>query len=204
MRLNLAKGGAIISRPTIEARAGTIQTHRGSFQQNGLPNIVEIAVPPDAAALSVDLRPENTGSGVELFLYDCTTGECFSYDVGFPAAKSQRFVVRRPAPGRWIAAVDAAPFPASPGGFVLDEIITTGQPVRRSSLVPRPPGAIWQEAFRELPTLHDVEDRTAIVMFELLDASAEQLESDEPWSRHPAFVKLRDRPVAIATAIYRR
>ena len=81
---------------------------------------------------------------------------------------------------------------------------TTGQPVRRSSLVPRPPGAIWQEAFRELPTLHDVEDRTAIVMFELLDASAEQLESVEPWSRHPAFVKLRVRPVAIVTAIYRR
>jgi hypothetical protein len=203
--LDLRNRGAILAAPAVEARGGALRTHRAQFQPNGLPNIVEIIVPPDAAALSLDLRSEGTDSSVELFLYDCTTGECFSYDIGFPAAKSHRFVVRKPKEGRWVAAVNAAPFPAPDGAFVLDEIITAGASIRRSSRVPRPHGATWREVFEELPASLEIQGRTPVVVFELLDDAAEQAEAEKPWNTTFAnVVKLRDRPVAIATAVHRR
>lgn len=202
--LDLSNAGSLISEPAIEAWAGTLRTHRAAFRSNGLPNLIEIDVPADAATLSLRLGSENTQTNMELFLYDCTTGECFSYDVGFPAADRHTLDVRKPSPGRWIAAVNAAPFPTSGGVCVLDEIITTGTPTRRSSSVPRRLGASWREVFDHLPSSPEIKGRTPIVLFELLDVAAEREEERHPWNPHPRFVRLRDRPVAIATAIYRR
>ncbi len=136
--------------------------------------------------------------------YDCTTGECFSYDIGFPAAKSQTFVVRKPNPGRWVAAINAAPFPTSTGGFVLDEVITAGVPVRHPSSKPRARGETWRDVFHELPPSSGVQGGTPVVVFELLDEAAERAEAVAPWSTRPHFPQLRDRPVAIATAVHRR
>jgi hypothetical protein len=202
--LEIVNEGSFVAEPLIEAWPGTMKTHRAAFQQNGLANLVEINVPSGAQSLSLQLRSEGKETNTELFLYDCTTGECFSYDIGFPAAASQTLHVRKPTPGRWVAAVNAAPFPAAAGSFVLDEVLTTGTPVRRTSTTSRAAGARWQEVFDALPTSTAVRDRAQIVFFELLDAAAERDEVEHPWNSHPKFVKLRDRPVALGTAIYER
>ena len=202
--LDLHNRGAALTEPLIEAWQGSRRTHRAAFAANGVSNVIDIDVPPDAGSLILDLRRDGTSANVELFLYNCTTGQCFSYDVAFPAAESQRLVVRRPAPGRWVAAVNAAPFPRSRGGFVLDEIITTGVPTRRPSAAGRPTGAAWREAFDDLPPPSDIAGRTPVVVFEVIDSAAERREQVQPWNPHPRFVKLRDRPVALGTAIYVR
>lgn len=201
--LELANAGSRIAEPAIDAWAGTMKTHRSAFA-SGLPRLVEIDVPAGAATLWLHLRTEAAATGTELFLYDCTTGECFSYDVGFPAGPSHRLAVRKPAAGRWVAAINAAPYPTSAGSFVLDEVITVGTAVRRSSSVSRSTGARWKEVFDELPASPEVRSGTTVILFELMDAAAERTEATRPWNPHPRFVKLRDRPVAIASTIYRR
>jgi hypothetical protein len=160
-------------------------------------------VPRDAATLSLQLRSEREGTNAELYLYDCTTGECFSYNIGFPAAKAHTVVVRKPNAGRWVAAVNAAPFPTAAGAFALEEVVTTGRPVRHTSTVARPPGARWQETIDNPTAPPAVAGKTPVLLLELLDAAAEREEVEHPWARTPRF-KLRDRPVALGTAIYRR
>lgn len=201
VEVELENRGSTVIEPVLEAWPGSLRSHRQQFRSDGLANLIEIDVPADAATLSLQLRAE--GSGTELFLYDCTTGQCFSYDIAFPAAESQALTVRRPAAGRWIAAVNAAPFPAAKGSFALDEVITTGAPVRQASGGERATGARWREILTTLPQSPPAAGRTAVVFFELIDQAAEREEKEHPWSRATHFVQLRDRPVAIATAIYR-
>jgi hypothetical protein len=197
-------GGAIVE-PLLEASPAYLAAHRGRFLESGLPNVIEIVVPRDAATLALRLRTdgvERGGTNAELYLYDCTAGECFSYDFGFPAARAHTLVVRKPNAGRWMAAVNAAPYPAAAGSFVLDELVTTGPPVRRTSAVARGPGARWRETFENvsLPVL--VQGKTPVLLIELLDASLERSGTEHPWVRLPR-TQLRDRPVAIGTTIYR-
>ena len=200
---DVVNGHSPIAEPMLDATPGYLTTHRGSFLPSGLPNVFEISVPADAATLSLHLRAEREKTGTELYLYDCSTGECFSYNFGFPAANEHKLVVRKPNPGRWVAAVNAAPFPAAGGSFVLDEVITIGTPVRRASTVARAAGAQWREVVGEVPAPPTLTGKTPIVFLELRDAGLERGEAEHPWAVLPRF-KLRDRPVAIGTAILRR
>jgi hypothetical protein len=209
-----ARGGAVaidvenlsstIGEPALEASVGTLSSHRADFLPTGLPNTFAIDVPRGAATLALQLRGATTSSSLEMYLYDCTTGECFSYSLAFPAAKTQRVVVRRPAAGRWVAAVNAAPFPTASGGFVLDEIITTGVP-RRSSVPSRPrlPGTRWTETLTVGAGPPAEPGKTHVFVFELIDLAAERDEAARPWDDRPGVPKLRDRPVALGTAVYR-
>jgi hypothetical protein len=201
--VDIVNGPSPIAEPVLDATPGYLTTHRGAFLPTGLPNVIDIAVPANAATLSLQLRSERAGTNTELYLYDCTTGECFSYDIGFPAAGAHTLVVRKPNAGRWVAAVSAAPFPTAAGGFVLEEIITIGSAVRRASTPPRAPGARWHESIGDVPSLPASPGRTPIVLLELRDAALEREEAEHPWAKVPRF-KLRDRPVALGTGIYHR
>jgi hypothetical protein len=198
--------GSAIREPVITVSPGTLKTHRATFRPDGLPNAIDISVPKDAATLSLRLRNENPGVGVELYLYDCTSGECFSYNIGFPARPEHTMVVRRPNPGRWVAAVNPAPFPTADGSFVLDEIVTTGPSLRHASAGQKGPGVRWTETIDidGVTPSNSPGAGTPILFFELLDAAAERDEATYPWDPGPNAIKLRDRPVALATAIYCR
>jgi hypothetical protein len=204
MAIETNNTGSAIAEPVLQTSSGFLRSHRGAFLRTGLPNLIELQVPRDAATLSLQLRSEQAGPNSELYLYDCTSGECFSYNIAFPAAKTHTLVVRKPGAGRWVAAVNAAPFPAAAGAFALDEIVTVGTPVQRTSSTGRTPGARWRETIDEVPATATVPGRTPVLLLELLDAAAERGEIEHPWSTRPNFVKLRDRPVALGTAIIRR
>jgi hypothetical protein len=195
--------GARLDEPVVEVSAGALRSHKGTLRADALANLIDIAVPDHATALHLNLRSEGAAD-TELHLYDCTTGECFSYQIGFPAARAHTLVVRKPNAGRWVAAVNAAPFPTATGAFVLDEVLTSGTPVRHTSNGARPSGSRWREVVDELPPPSSSSDATPVLVLELLDAAAERAEAVQPWSRSPTFVKPRDRPVAAATVIYRR
>lgn len=198
---DISNAGGAIAEPVLQVSPGRLTSHRRRFLPSGLPNVIDIDVARDTATLSLQLRAD-AGAKAELHLYDCTTGECFSYDIGFPAAGAHTLVVRKPTAGRWVAAVNAAPFPSAPGGFVLDEVVATGAPVRRTSAAARGLGQRWRETIQGVPLPAPVEGKTPVLLIELLDAAIERGEIEHPWARTPRF-KLRDRPVAIGTAIYR-
>jgi hypothetical protein len=198
---DITNGPTPIAEPVLDATPGYLTTHRGSFRPNGFPNAIDISVPAGADTLSLRLRSEGE-TKTELYLYDCTTGECFSYAIGFPAASAHTLVVRKPNAGRWVAAVNAAPFPTAAGGFVLDQVIATGTTSHRASTA-RGAGGRWQEVIGDIPLPPAAPGKTPIILLELRDAALERAEADHPWAVSPRF-KLRDRPVALGSAIFRR
>ena len=203
--LDVRNTGSDIREPVMEVSRGTLRTHHQRFDGAGFPVLVEIAVPEGASALSLNLRSDEPGTNaVELLLYDCTTDECFSYDLGFPAAASQAMLVRKPRAGRWVAAVSVAPFPRASGSFVLDEIIASGPPIRLARPEPLEPEARWKPSLSIGDLLPARSTDADIVFVQLLDARSEGEEAAHPWIPGPNARVLRDRPVALGTAIYRR
>ncbi len=201
--------GSAIREPVFMVSPATLKTHRATFNANGMPHGIEVSVPDNAAALSLQLRSEQpAATGVELYLYDCTTGECFAYDIAFPAAGAQSMVVRRPKAGRWVAAVNPAPFPTAGGAFVLEEIVATGTPRQYKSKGPRVPGARWTETIESLnPAPAPAGPEAPLLLIELIDAAAERDEAVQRWDPRPEVperMRLRDRPVALGSAIYLR
>jgi hypothetical protein len=75
--------------------------------------------------------------------------------------------------------------------------------VRRTSAAARGLGQRWRETIQGISLPAAVEGKTSVLLIELLDVAMERGEIDYPWARTPRF-KLRDRPVAIGTAIYRQ
>jgi hypothetical protein len=200
----LQDDASVLAEPALDVTAGYLTSHHERFLPSGLPNVFDIDVPRDASTLSLRLRTEPGAPKTELFLYDCTTGECFSYNIGFPAAGAHTLVVRKPAPGRWKAAVNTAPFPSASGSFVLDELVAIGPPVRRVSAAARGPRARWREAIGGVAAPPPAPGKSPVAIVELIDLAAERAEVEHPWSTAPNYVKLRDRPIALGTAVYPR
>lgn len=197
---------APIREPAIDMSTGTLRTHEGQLSTDGLPQQISIDVPPGSATLMLKLRGVDTRTdSLDLHLYDCTSGECFSYDFTLPPGPSHTLVVRAPKAGRWIAAVNSAPAPARRSRFVLEEILT-GNVVRHepSDKVIRPHGARWREQLHLAPSHSRPDpDATPIVLFELIDTAAERDARAHPWENHEALPNLAERSVAIGTAILR-
>jgi hypothetical protein len=210
IELSLANLGASLREPMLETSVGTLKSHRGDFLRSGLPNQFAIDVPADASALILQARStQPTNDPVDLYLYDCTSGECFNYDFTVIPAKGHEFVVPRPKPGRWVATVDASVFPRASGSFVLDEIITkrstelsarqilgnhVGAAGEQSTIVQLPdPAAIHRTAEAGEPVL----------VCELVDDAVQRDGTAHPWENRPGVVNFAERTVAIGRTIIR-
>jgi hypothetical protein len=126
-----------------------------------------------------------------------------SYNIGFPAAVAHTLVIRKPNAGRWVAVVNAAPFPAAAGGFVLEEAIAVGTPIHRALTRPLSPGVRRKEIIGAVPAPPPRPGTTPIVFLELRDGALERAQAEHPWAVSPRF-KLRDRPVALAAGVFIR
>ncbi len=203
--VDVVNQGSTIREPILTVTPGSLKEHRANFHANGLPNVIEILVPEGAATLWLRVRSAPRGTEtLEMYLYDCTSGECFSYDIGFPAHPEHTMLVRRPTPGRWIAAVNAAPFPTAPGGFVLEEVMTSGAAQERRMARPLLHAQRWTTDVAAGSATPSTVGERPIFFVELLDAALDKDEAAYPWNPSPTAVKLRDRPVALGTLIVHR
>jgi len=196
--------GASLREPVVEASLGTLKSHQGKTLGTGLPNQFQIDVPPDTATLALQLRGVGASPrAFELYLYDCTTGECFSYNFTLPAEPSQRLVVRRPAAGRWIAAVNAAPVPQGGLPFELEEVVAMTPLPETATSGPRMPAARWTGTLRRPPITPAPLGAMRVLLIELLDHAVERDEAEHPWEIRSLLPKLRDRPTAVGVSIHR-
>jgi hypothetical protein len=76
------------------------------------------------------------GSGVHMYLYDCSTGFCVRRHSGVPAADSHLVTVERPAPGRWAMAVTRGPDTPATQEFTVDFSSAKAGPKGASSSSP--------------------------------------------------------------------
>lgn len=204
--LDLVNRGAPIREPIIDTSSGRLLTYQGALAADGLPRQFIVDVPPGAGTLSLQLR-SLTGDAdrMELFLYDCTRGECFSYDFAIPAAASHTLTVRRPSAGRWIAAVNAAPVPDAGGRFLLDALVA-GPRVRHAPrrLTPRQLGNRWTEVL-PLDALRESGGAgRPIVLCELVDAAAERDSLAHPWENRPGIPDPATQTAAIGRVVIQR
>jgi len=206
LAIDIENRGVTPKEPVLETSVGTLRAHAGKVSITGLPNQFEIIVPEDASTLALQLRNADASDNeFEMYLYDCTSGECFSFDFTLPAASEQSMVVRRPKPGRWVAAVNPGPFPTKPGRFVLDEIITGSVQSHVRSGAPSPSRTKWTERV-ELPVTPPMQENgTPIVLCELVDASMNREEEAHPWETrvNELLWNLAGRRPALGAAVYR-
>lgn len=195
--------GGEIREPVIRVSAGTRRSRQGRFLSTGLPNLLDIDVPAGADDLVVELRADDDSpQGAELYLYDCTTGQCFAHDFTLPAARTKRMVVRQPKSGRWIAAVNPAPLPWSPGGFVLDDVVTTADGRRsathQGSL---PSGARWIHTIERGEVKSGAPGTEPVLVHELLDAARDRDAARLLWESRKRNSNLRNAPDAAGFAV---
>ena len=203
LAVDVENPGPELREPTIDASAGSSGVHRGTFLPTGLPNLIHIDVPPGMQTLRVNVRRDRLdGSALELHLYDCTAGECFSHDFTL-AAEAHRMVVRKPKPGRWVAAVNAAPYPTAPGGFVLEEMVAApGERHRAPSDVPRGPGSRWRQTIDAPAATQPAGARTPILLLELLDLALLRDEAQDVWETRDYRSRFRQSPAALGFTVF--
>jgi hypothetical protein len=194
-----------LREPALDIAEAVRNLHIGRLLPSGLPAIFEIDVPAGAATLALQARRGRNGSALELYLYDCTIGECFLHDFTMPAAGEQTMVVRKPKAGHWLAAVNGAPFPTAPGGFVLEEIVA--MPARRqvARTGPLPPRARWRETVSVVAGARPPDKGgQAVLWLEVVDRAVQRSEVEHPWKSYPTFPLLRQPPAATGTAVVAR
>jgi hypothetical protein len=200
VEIAIENAGALLREPIIEVSAGRADAHRRAFLPNGQPHIIEIEVAANATALHVRAGSDSSSErAIELHLYDCTTGECFSHDFTLPAAAAPAVTVRKPRAGRWVAAINPAPFPAERGGFVLDTIVATRTLGRTSAA-----DAIRTTDAKPIRVPVDrtaISNRANVIVYELIDAALQRDEDEYRWETRPDMPDFRQRPAAIGTAV---
>jgi hypothetical protein len=203
--VDLENRGASLREPALQTSIGFLKSHQGTTLATGLPNQFDIDVPPGAATLALQLHSTAPSAhSFELYLYDCTSGECFSHNFTLPAEPRQRLVVQRPAAGRWIAAMNAAPLPQGALPFELEEVITTAPlPPAQGNFSQQLPAARWTSTL-PLPPMAAVSPGAArVVLVELIDRALERDEAGYPWETRSLLPKLADRPVAVGMSTHR-
>ena len=194
-RVDIANEGTHLVEPVVEASPAQVRTHRHTFLPTGLPGVIDVRVPEGTTALALRLRTDSPQDPAELHLYDCTSGECFSYALTIPASPDGQIVVRHPRPGRWTAAVSPAPASARAGEFVLEETLAFGTALVVQTRAPSD-GAPWIEHV-------DVWDAKAVFV-ELVDLAAERREREAPWNAGPFAMPLDPRRAAAGWTVLRR
>jgi hypothetical protein len=194
-----------LREPILEVSRGTLRSHNGTALPTGLPNTFEINVPNGASTLRVNLRATSSDEpSLELYLYDCTSGECFLWDFTLPAVREHTTVVRSPLPGRWVAAVNAAPYPTKAVQFSLEEIIAGSATRYQAANLASAASPRWsitvKNAHQVPPTGAELGE---ILLFELFDAAAAREAVTYPWENRKGLFSLADRLVAVGAAVWR-
>lgn len=193
-----------LREPAIEVSRATRRLVDDATLPTGLPNLLDIDVPNGAASLHVTARALSSEERtLELSLFDCTSGECFLWNFTLPAESKPAMVVRNPTPGRWIAAVNAAPAPAKQVRFSFEDVIATDAvPPSSAAVGPQGPGARWTQTVDVGGTMA-TDGRDGVLLYELFDLAAARDTIAHPWENREGVDNLAARPVAVATTIGR-
>jgi len=194
VQIDVDNRGAALAEPRVAVSTAHRTVVKDRARSSGLPNLFEIDVPKGAQTLAVNVRGAHDRETLELYLYDCSSAECFSYNLAFPAANRQALVVRQPAAGRWVAVVNAAPFPNGPVELELEEIVAMSTVTQSVSARPnRPAASRWTDTI-DIPAniLHSGDT----LFVELFDNEVNRLEQERLWDPRKNRSPLANRPIA--------
>jgi hypothetical protein len=193
LAITIARSRSAVTKPALTVAHASVTARQHSIRPDGLPALFPLDVPAGTGVLRVTAssgRPRD----LELHLYNCSSGECFSHEFTFEAAPTPSISVRRPPAGRWVAAVSSRHLSSTAVDVALESMMTVGSSTALD--VPAQPerGTAWTVT---------VEPRTRALFFELFDRAMEQDEAEHPWENRPGVTPLADRPVPLGTLLYR-
>ena len=184
---------------------GTIFSTESSLADSGDPRIFEIHVPPRSLNLMAEIEvPRREKDDIDLYLYDCSSGHCYLWDIAMFGGPKRTILARKPKPGLWKALVCAERPIGRDTSFSYRDVIThstLGRAADGTKLVGRRIGEQWTETLRPESPSASVASRHRVAWIEVVDERAEEQERKHslfeednpkggPWNK-PASVGLR-------------
>jgi subtilisin family serine protease len=171
------------------------------------PLVYDIQVDSGASSLRVHVTPTmDTTADLDLYLYDCTRGPCYLWDMNRRLAATKALSVPAPRPGTWKAVIDPAHVPTGRTPFAYTEIVTG--PVYRTMVASaiRSSGGrrTWTANVRVPSEGHSAvfsNDREGVLVADLRDAGAEREEHTHPLDPLAESLGHPYRPIPIATVV---
>lgn len=201
LQVRMLSKGAAVERPAVRVSTAQQSREERSYLSNGQPNCIEMVIPEHTATLQLRADANQGSSPLELYLYDCTSGQCFSYDFRIPAQMNQTITVRDPKPGRWVAAINAAPVLVGKGAFTFQTIMAVTPVTQVISMdgtakVNLPTAG---QVPKQIKPLHKGEP---VLFVEVVSQGTEEAELKGSLVGPDGFRKLKTRPVSLASTVY--
>jgi hypothetical protein len=192
---------APIGRAVMSAELGARRIMRGTVDLTDGGPAFAIEVDPGTTSLRVAVEPTtDTGADFDLYLYNCTTGDCHLWEVALIHGATSSLLVRLPAPGKWKAFIDPARFSTATCEFTFTEILTHPRYgwVELPNATAQGDGGHWQ--VKGIMHLRDAPPAGTelVAVAELVDEAAEAAERAHPLA---VFGGAPYRPVAAGTAV---
>jgi len=204
MGVGLTNQLAPLAGATLTAGLGVRRVITGTADSFAGDSTFDIQVDSGTTSLRVAVQPVSDSLvQVDIYLFDCTSGSWFLWDVDFVHGRRAELLVHNPRPGKWKAVVDPARIPSSSAGFTYTEVVTNpkyGTLVLDSTPTPRATGAQWtgQVSMQPAPAPPIAQRRELVLVTDVVDQAAEREERDHPLAE---FGGAPYRPVALGTAI---
>ena len=152
--------------------------------------------------------PSQEKDNLDLYLYDCSTGHCYLWDIAMFGGSKRTVLARKPKPGLWKALVCAESSIGKDVSFSYREVIsnvTLGKFAGDTKAAERRVGERWMESLRLERSPASVEGRELVAWIEVVDERAEEEERKAsiyevnnpkggPWNR-PASVGVEILPL---------
>jgi hypothetical protein len=206
--LHLQNHGADLAEPVADVYSGSMTSEQKNFLSTGEPNLFEIEAPKDTGILQFRVKADPGASGLEVFLYDCTSGQCFFSDYAGPASQQHVVTVRQPKTGKWVLAVNAAPSVVGHGGFVVEELL--GGKAVRQTLVSDPKQSStgdWVTTVEKPSSIKQEGNKVPVLICELVDVALERAEAERQASASETTEEPKEKPtpkpVAVASSIHK-
>jgi hypothetical protein len=201
MEIAWANHGAALDSAALIAALGTRTIASGQID-SGMPGPVrEIKVDSGTTSLRVSVAPADSGPDLDLYLFDCTQGPCYLWNLDHSSASRKAILVRDPRPGKWKAVIDPAHIPSGRAVYTYTEIQTTprlGAATVTTGASPRRLDEHWVDSLVVRLATEPRSRVELIAVADLVDEGAEAAEQTRPLA---VFQGARYRPAVIATAV---
>lgn len=178
------------ARPEVVAELGARRSVVGRPDSAGAVPPYDIDVPPGTTTLRVAVRPEGAvQADLDMYLFDCTTGDCFLWDHATGHAGGGELLVRSPRPGAWKTVIDPVGGPSAPAFRYTDVVTSPRYGAVRS---PAP------DSVRVVRTGAVPSDREPVLVVDVVDQGLEMEEQAGPLA---LFAAQPYRPVPLGTAV---
>jgi hypothetical protein len=193
-----AEGRIVAERGARRVVSGIADSLRG-------PASYALTVDSEVTSLRVKVEPTtDTTAELDLYLYDCTSGHCYLWDVNHRSSAAKSLLVRHPSAGAWKVLIDPAHVPGGGGRTPFRyTTITTGPRYGRVAIAPvispRANATSWTSTVvTKGAGAQPAEGWESVIVSDLIDAGAEHSEAAHPL--YP-FLTVPYRPAIIATAV---